>query len=475
MASGRIGGPTIPVTRTTRRRLMLGGLAALTSAAGVAAAACGQVPVDPIAPARSYRSPGPAKLLVQMDGTWETHRVLREQLLPIFKRRHANIEVTLRTGAVELPTLRREVAAGGMPDLALYGAAQIPALAEAKLTVPLDSRLSSWGQLGDFLPGSLTSSQWSGKQWGLPLSTEVRLHLWRKNVLADVEIDRIPTTWDEAVDAIRRSVLVERGAIVREGNPRPEGWTAFSAALLTLGKTFITAGHAECGGAEGVAAMAHLNSVYKATRPTGNQPIRGRVTSFPFATGSLAHTVESATTLRALAQTNPQQLDDVVIGDPPVLSMASAPSVSLSAAPVTSQVAPPSTPKNRPAALLSTDWLAIGSLSKAQDQAWAFLQYLLEPSTMLAFNETRYFLPPRKSLGAMGYMRQPHLQRMAEVAGRFGHALPRVPDDTVFRNTLRNAVDDMFAGRATPEDATSAVSRRLQQEVERLGFKGDTT
>jgi len=75
----------------------------------------------------------------------------------------------------------------------------------------------------------------------------------------------------------------------------------------------------------------------------------------------------------------------------------------------------------------------------------------------------------------MGYMRQPHLQRMAEVAGRFGHALPRVPDDTVFRNTLRNAVDDMFAGRTTPEDATSAVSRRLQQEVERLGFKGDTT
>ncbi|HXI15891.1 MAG TPA: extracellular solute-binding protein [Chloroflexota bacterium] len=471
MASGHIGGPTIPVTRTTRRRLVLGASASITGLAGVLAAACGQIPVDPIAPARSYRSPGPAKLLVQLDGTWETHRVLREQLLPIFKRRHANIEVTLRTGAVELPTLRREVAAGGMPDVALFSAAQVPALAEAKLTVPLDSRLASWGQLGDFLPNTLTSSQWSGKQWGLPFTTEVRLHLWRKNVLADVEIDRIPTTWDEAVDAIRRSVLVERGAIVREGNPRPEGWTAFSAALLTLGKTFITAGHAECGGTEGVAAMAHINNVYKATRPTGNQPIRGRVASFPFASGSLAHTVESATTLRAFAQTNPQQLDDVVIGDPPVPAM---PSLSLSAAPATPQVTSSSASKIRPTALLSTDWLAIGSLSTAQDQAWAFLQYLLEPSTMLAFNETRYFLPPRKSLGTMGYLRQPHLQRTAEVASRFGQSLPRVPDDSVFRNTLRNAVDDMFAGRTTPEDATAAVTRRLQQEVERLGFKGDT-
>src|SRR5687768_14028836 len=219
-----------------RSFLRAAGAFGLTGAGSAALAACGAIPVPEIAPARSYTAPKPGKLTLQLDGTWETHRVLRERLLPLFENRHPGISVTLTPGIADLTALKRQAAGNRAPDVVLFGASQAPAVADGKLTVALDSRLGAWGYQGDLVPASVVSSQWAGKQWGLPLSMDVRLHFWRKSLLVDAGLDRAPATWEEVVETVRRSVLVERGAIAREGYPRPDGWSGFVAALLACGR-----------------------------------------------------------------------------------------------------------------------------------------------------------------------------------------------------------------------------------------------
>jgi len=490
MASLRVPSSRIVPAGFTRRRILALAAGALGTLGPLGAAACGSPPVDRFAPTRSYRAPQPASLTIQLDGTWETLRALREHVFPIFEHRHPGISVILQQGAVELPAIRRQAAAGRMPDVALFGASQVPALADAKLVLPLDSRISAWGHLGDFLPASLVSAQWAGKQWGLPLAVEVRLHLWRKSLLEQVGIEKLPTTWDEMIEAIKRSVLVERGSIAREGYPKPDGWTGFAATMLTLGKGFFAAGAAPAtpaagGGAtpgpngtapagngsspqvditgpEGTAALNHLLAVYRATRPTGVTPSRGRAAAYPFATGMLAHTVDNGTTLWALQQTYPDEVNNVAVGDPPVPAPGSLTGL-------------PATAKVKPVTLLSAEWLGVAASSPSQDQAWALVQYLLEPASLLAVNETRAYRPPRKSLSTARFLRQAPFDRMVELSDRFGQPLPRVPEQTYFRDTLRGMADELFAGRSTVDQALAIATKQLQHETDRLGITGFTT
>lgn len=484
----------VPVAR--RSFFRAAGATALTGAGSAALAACGAVPVSEIAPSRSYTVPKPAKLTLQLDGTWDTHRVLRERLLPRFERRHPGISVTLLTTAVELPVLKRQAAAGRAPDVALFGTSQAPAVADGKVTVPLDSRLGAWGYQGDLVASSVVSSHWAGKQWGLPLWMDVRLHLWRKNLLTEASLDRAPTTWDEVVEAVRRAVLVERNTITREGYPRPDGWTGFVAALLSYGRgLFATASASptatsgasgggtpaaaspssgqvaassgaaasqatqlDIAGPDGQAALGHLLALYRATRPTGAGTGRARPAAYPFATGTIAHTVDNATPLRALEQTYPAELDNVLVGAPPLPGATASTGGKL-----------------KPVTLISAEWLGILDTSPTQDQAWALVQYLLEPAALLTVNETRYFRTPRKSLSDAKYLRTPHLEKMVELSDRYGVPMARVPDATLFRDTLRGAADDVFSGRVTPEQALATATRRLQPEVDRSHFRLDAT
>ena len=486
-----------------RSLLRAAGAWALGGVGGVALAACGAVPVAEIAPARSYTAPKPGKLTVQLDGPFDAQRVLRDRLLPQFESRHPGMSVLMTMGAADMAVLKRQAASNRAPDVVLFGASQAPAVADGKLTVALDSRLGAWGYQGDLVPASVVSSQWAGKQWGLPLSMEVRLHFWRKSLLAEAGLDRAPATWEEVVETVRRGVLVERGAIAREGYPRPDGWVGFVAALLSFGRglfaapagasataTTGSAGAAtpaasmttsqtsqtstpgpaaqlDIAGAEGQAALAHLLAVFRATRPAGALTGRTRPAAYPFATGTLAHTVDNATPLRALEQTYPAQLENVIVGDPPLPGAPGA----LGAPAETASASAPAGGKQRPVTLVSSEWLGILSGSQVQDQAWAFVQYLLEPSSLTAVNETRYFRTPRKSLSAAKYLRTPQLEKMIELSDRYAVPMPRVPDAALFRDTLRTAADDVFTGRVATEQALSNATRRLQAEVDRTHFR----
>ena len=134
----------------------------------------------------------------------------------------------------------------------------------------------------------------------------------------------------------------------------------------------------------------------------------------------------------------------------------------------------PAGAKIRPVSPNFSDWIAVGSLSKAQDQAWELAKFLLEPEQLLAYSESRYSQPPRKSISAQGFMKQPLLQRMAEVFDKYGQAQIRVPDTPRFQEVLRNVGEDLFAGKSSSRQAVEEAARLLQVEVDKTGAKWTT-
>ncbi|MBI3971987.1 MAG: extracellular solute-binding protein [Chloroflexi bacterium] len=442
--------------RRSRRRLFRSA-AGLASAGGAVVGAC--IPSgSPAPPARDAKLP-PARLSVHVGGSQDSLNLLQERLFPAFTALHPGVTIDFLTGGMPLDKLRTLAAGGETPEIYMNGAAFAPAIAEGKLAIPLDDRIKAWGKLGDFFATSLHASSWAGKQWGLPMMVANRTRLWRKNVLQEAGISKTPATWDEVVDATRRSTKVDGGTIVREGNVKPDGWTYFVASMLSVGKTLFRDGKAEFAGAEGVTAMEYMLDVYRGTRPPGAAPPAGSDGN-RFATGVLAHTWANMTSVREVEKAAPQDLDQLVIGDPAV--------------PGAGKYRMPASAKIRPISPNFSDWICIGALSKYQDHAWELMKFLLEPDNLLAYCETRFFQPPRKSIANQGFMRKPHLQRMVEVFDKYGHAQIRVPDQAIFIKVMQEMGNNVYDGKMSPKQAVEDAARQLQVETDRLGYKGTT-
>ncbi|MGH2371530.1 MAG: extracellular solute-binding protein, partial [Chloroflexota bacterium] len=102
----------------------------------------------------------------------------------------------------------------------------------------------------------------------------------------------------------------------------------------------------------------------------------------------------------------------------------------------------------------NTDWFAIGKNAKAQDAAWELLKLIAEPAALIAYNEARFFIPPRKSaVQEAAYMRQPFMQRAVEAHEQFGLASPLAPSYARLNPPLVEAMEDAFAGRKSVRQA----------------------
>jgi multiple sugar transport system substrate-binding protein len=423
-----------------------------------ALAACGATG-DAGAPAGKPAQLAPARLIVYIGGTQDSHDLITGKLFPAFQSMHSGMTLEYNPGNLALEKLRTLAAAGETPEIYMNGAAFAPAIADGGFAVALDARLKTWGKLPDFFPTSLHASSWNGKQWGLPMMIANRTHLWRKNVLSEAGISKVPATWEEAVDAARRSTRVADGVAQREGGIKPDGWAYFNSSILSAGKTLFRDGKAEFAGAEGIASLEYLADLFAGIRPPGTTPATGNDAS-KFGTGVLAHTWGNMNAVRDVTRTSPQDLEHIVVADPPV--------------PGTGKYRLPSGARVRPITLNFSDWISIGSMSKAQDQAWALMQFLVEPENLLAYGETRYFQPPRKSAANQGFMKQPLLQRMVEVFDKHGHAQIRVPDQAIFQQTTQLMAEDVYAGKLSAKQSVEEAARKLQAEVDKAGFKGTT-
>jgi multiple sugar transport system substrate-binding protein len=115
-----------------------------------------------------------------------------------------------------------------------------------------------------------------------------------------------------------------------------------------------------------------------------------------------------------------------------------------------------------------TDWLAISKQSKNAQAGWKFIQFVADKDNLLKYNETMYFIPPRKSLRTAGYMSDPQLQQFVTIMEKYGRSINTNPAALeVYQTIMQNAVDDAVYQKKSAKQALDDASRNIQRAMRR--------
>ncbi|HEU5138474.1 MAG TPA: extracellular solute-binding protein [Bacillales bacterium] len=103
------------------------------------------------------------------------------------------------------------VASGKGPDIILMGTTWMKEFANANTFVDLTDYIDQYPNLApeNFIEGSLETSVFNGKTYGIPWHVDTRLLFYRKDLLADVGYPNGPETWEDMKDASKK--LAARG------------------------------------------------------------------------------------------------------------------------------------------------------------------------------------------------------------------------------------------------------------------------
>lgn len=166
---------------------------------------------------------------IQYDGDdvtityWHTHgdseeEVLVDTIIPEFEKQYPNIHVD----AVRMPydglmqQIITSLSSGTGPDLMRMDIIWVPELAEMGALAAVDD-LEGFADLKDNLyEGPLSTNYYNGKYYGLPLNTNCLSGVYSKTMMEELNIDSIPTTYDEVV-ALKDKLGSDQYLIACEG------------------------------------------------------------------------------------------------------------------------------------------------------------------------------------------------------------------------------------------------------------------
>ncbi|MGI8424723.1 MAG: ABC transporter substrate-binding protein [Chloroflexota bacterium] len=369
------------------------------------------------------------------------------KLIPAFKERFPRATIELSwPGWDELETKLITANVGGaMPLLFRQGAVSVPSAADNGLALQLDDRVKQWGQRKDFFDGTWETVTWCGKAWGIPQLTANRLWHYRKDLADEVGV-KIPDTWtwEQHADLARQATRGDGEQVIRMGaSPVDVNSHEWEIMLRAAGGRLTEGGKPAFHLSEGQWALQTQLDRRNAILPPGRRPPPAPPAgSSDFAAGSTVMTYANMNAVKLVQRLAPDKLQYVTVPLPPL--------------------------KSTRLTGTNTDWFAIAKTAKAQDVAWELLKEINTPEALTAFNESRFFLPPRKSaVQQASYMQLPFMKRAAEALDRHSVAMALVPS-TRLGPSLGDAFRAVFAGAKSPRQAleeAASVWRPILEET----------
>lgn len=396
-----------PMGMVSRRRV-LGGAAAMVG--GVLAGACGVMPgAGGEAPQGTAKAAALEVWVVDWQPTTQT--AYENQVLPAWQKQNPTITITMNwptwTNMHEL--LLTRFAADNPPDVFQTGASFVPEIAGKKMGMVLDQLLAQWGKKADFFPAPLGMAAWEGKQFGLPYLVAPRTYFYRQDVLTEFGLSKTPATWEEQLDFARRATKHEAGRLVRAAfnTPVTDEW---GMNLRVLGgKEYDDNRRIIFNRPEYYAALEVLVERHGIVQPPGIESLPAAAATAPhLVSGQYAGQYTNQGAIRGFVQNAPAELPKLAVGLPGV--------------PGGSKYRAPSGVSPKHYARVYPDWLAISEPGKQCDAAWKFVTHLFEPEHLFAYNETLFFLPPRRSVAGFnrGYLQSPQMQEMTKILDQYG-------------------------------------------------------
>ncbi|HET7559258.1 MAG TPA: ABC transporter substrate-binding protein [Limnochordia bacterium] len=362
------------------------------------------------------------------DFNTDTQGLLNNKLVPEFEAAHPGVKVNMKY--VSWGTFYNDLivafAAGDPPDIFQPGAEWRGLMAEQGLALNIDNFTSSWSGKSDFFPGSWASVVWHGHDYGVPYLTAPRSLIYRADLFEQAGLDgsKPPITWDEVLNtAVKLTQSDGQGKSSQEGLYVPAADFQFWLPLLWQnGGTFVSDDGSEprFNTTEGLEAADYYLNLYKRMHNFGS-PSKGG-----FAAGGYAMQYASSSLARSTIKAQPDLADAV-------------------------KVAPPMKQKAQVAAAY-TDWLAIASKSKHPELAFDFIKLVTEPQNLIDYNQTMFFIPPRRAVISSAYVRDnPAISGMINLVMPYAKAYPSYNGTNNKRfNAAWQKVSD---GTSTPQQA----------------------
>ena len=406
----------------------------------------GPVSDAPAAPivARSKTTGRPITLEIWLTD-WEqsTQQLFNDQLVPAFEAANPDIAINLQylDWRVFTEKLIAAHAGGVLPDVFQAGAEYVAPLATKGMALDIDSYISSWGQRDDFYDSAWNTVSYQGKTYGVPILSAPQTLMYRKDLLGD---SNAPGSWDDLERVALQATKRDGDKFVISGfNARPI-WQQYMWFLFQNGgDVFTPDGQVVVNSPEAVEALDYFGRLFNQDKVASKSTIAAPTANVgAMAANLVAIQLGNQLTVRDFRQNNPAQAANLVVADP----------VS----------------RKQQVTTNWTDWLAIAKQSKHPEAAWKFIAFVAERDNLLRYNETMYFIPPRKSLRTAGYMTDPQLQQFVSIMEKYGRTINTNPAALeVYQTIMQNAVDDAVYQKKSSKQALDDAAKNIQRAMRR--------
>jgi multiple sugar transport system substrate-binding protein len=409
----------------------------------------GPISDTPAAPivARSKTTGRPITLEVWLTD-WEqsTQQLFNDQLVPAFEAANPDTAVNVQylDWRVFTEKLIAAHAGGVLPDVFQAGAEYVAPLATKGMALEVDKYVADWGQKDDFYESAWNTVSYQGKTYGVPILSAPQTLMYRKDMLHGSGIDKAPGTWDELEQVAMTATKRDGDKFVVSGfNARPI-WQQYMWFLFqNKGDVFTSDGQVVVNSPEAVESLDYFSRLFNQDKVASKSSIAAPTANVgAMAANLVAMQLGNQLTVRDFRQNNPSQATNLVVAEP----ISNKQQVTTN----------------------WTDWLAISKQSKHADASWKFIQFVADKDNLLKYNETMYFIPPRKSLRTAGYMADPQLQQFVTIMEKYGRSINTNPAALeVYQTIMQNAVDDAVYQKKSSKQALDDAARNIQRAMRR--------
>jgi multiple sugar transport system substrate-binding protein len=409
----------------------------------------GSVSHAPAAPivARSRTTGRPITLEIWLTD-WEqsTQQLFNDQLVPAFEAANPDVAVNVQylDWRVFTEKLIAAHAGGVLPDVYQAGAEYVAPLATKGMALDITDRVNGWGEKDDFYDSAWSTVTYNGKTYGIPILSAPQTLMYRKDMLQAAGVGAAPSTWADLEQTAMALTRRDGDKFVVSGfNARPI-WQQYMWFLFQNGgDVFTTDGQVVVNSQQAVDALDFFSKLFNQDRVASKSSIAAPTANVgAMAANLVAMQLGNQLTVRDFRDNNPSQAANLVVADP----VANTAQVTTN----------------------WTDWLAISQQSKHADAAWKFVAFVASSDNLLKYNETMYFIPPRKSLRTAGYMADPQLQQFVGIMEKYGRSINTNPAALeVYQTIMQNAVDDAVYQKKSAKQALDDAARNIQRAMRR--------
>lgn len=372
--------------------------------------------------------------------------LINDEIVPAFEEQHSvNVEVEFVDWGDLSTRLSTAFAGGTTPDIFGHGNAAAASYAANDRVIALDGYLE---QLTEEEVADLTFLEEGvveGEHIIMPLRGFGHLLAYRTDLFeeAGLDADAAPQNWEE-LRATAETLTERDGAtITRAGvvmsTQNPTSMTqAFGNFLFQAGGSFLNEDNSAVAwdSQQGVAALEFLVDMYVGDNPVADglgESITNAGAQYPLVTGRAAMAFVDEATLKTIHEQAPDVAESIVVA-PPLQEAV-------------------------PAAFGGAgNGLFISADSTMQDEAWEFIQFLLEPENAKAYIETVGGIPALASLAADPDLAgTPYIAPYMEAANHF-HGNPNIEQWTQVRDLLGDQVEAALHGVTSPQEALETAA-----------------